>query len=128
MSRRRYVTAAAILFIGKGIGYNVFLLNVGKISIFIHEIEFGVDIIIDDTVQVQIHLKFWHFKLFFLGDESIGIDLEPRLGVGGEFLVFEDLVFFDLFELLFLVFSLDLDGVGDDFVLAVWVDVGVEQD
>jgi hypothetical protein len=122
------IAATAILFIGKGIRYNIFFLNVGKVSILIHEIELRVDIIIDDTIEIQIHLEFRHLEFLFLGDESIGIDLEARFGVGGELLVFEDLVFFDLLKLFFFVFFLKLDCVGHHFVFAIGVDVGVEQD
>ena len=103
-------------------------MNVGKVSILIHEIELRVDIIIDDTSEIQIHLEFRHLEFLFLGDESIGIDFEARFGVVGELLVFEDLVFFNLLKLFFLVFFLILDCVGHHFVFAIWVDVGVEQD
>lgn len=59
-------------------------------------------------------------------DESIGIDLESRFGVIGEFLIFKDLVFLDLLKFFFLIFFLHFNSIGYDFILAIGVDMRVE--
>lgn len=126
--RRETVGSLTIFFIWtwKGISYDIFLFDIVKISELIHEINLCVEIIIDNTIKLKIHIKSGHFKIFLLRYEHFRVFLELRFGIINKLSINKNLIFVDILNLFLFILLLCFNNICSDFVLSIRIDMRIK--